>query len=144
MVPRGRKILLNNHANECLISYEAAHSGADSWFKEGRQSSYSQMLALSPAWAAVSMQKLQAEAIPLSSMGVKCQTEKMFVCSNRSRYCDDDYNLSVRQHVWELIQAKVFSLDSQSAKRKAPHLLGCANATFLEAFPPLIYLFFPL
>lgn len=45
---------------------------------------------------------------------------------------------------WELIQAKVFSLDSQSAKRKAPHLLGCVNATFLEAFPPLIYLFFPL
>lgn len=66
-------------------------------------------------------------------MGVKC-FEKMFVCSNRGRYRDDDYNLSVRQLFWKLIQAKVFSLDSQSAKRKAPHLLGCANSW--KAFHP--------
>lgn len=132
-------------------SYEAVHSGADSWL-EGRQSSYSRGFALSPAWAEVSLQKLQAEATPLSSMGVKC-LEKMFVCSNRGRYCDDDYNLSVRQLFWKLIQAKVFSLESQSAKRKAPHFLGCAKSwkvfhpsftcSFLCAFA-VLWIWFPL
>lgn len=60
--------------------------------------------------------------------------------SHRSRHSDEDCILFVRQFFWELRQAKMFCLDSQSAKRKAPHLL----LPSLEGFSSLNYLFFPL